>query len=395
VIRLDENVRTLQFDLIESVNGERIVKSLELMAENSKDIRFRCIHVSIHNASNPSSEIKTYKDATLVWKNHIIKIHPKDNEDFSSEIEYDKIVFEFNRELEDKRSFDEILNKFKLALKNKPDLKNIVKELPISTPESDKRLAPKPIEKVEFSMKRKFTILALVHGEFGKRKVKNLREKGPDYWVVESLELPSDLPTLIDNPQEYLPEKVSQADLVLALQENATAAQLIVNYVKLSGAKALLAPIDNSEWLPEGQKNQIQRQLASIGIESAFPRPFCVFEECGNPYLDEFSKHFGKPVFKIHWELDNVTSVEVIRGSPCGCSEFVAEKLKGIRVDEAVEIGGLAHHHYPCLAAMMREPDIDDTLMHKSGFMTKQAIDKEIEPYKKKHSTYLDPSGLK
>ena len=120
-----------------------------------------------------------------------------------------------------------------------------------------------------------------------------------------------------------------------------------------------------------------------------------MFEECGDPYLDEFAKFFGRPLFRVHWERDNVTDVEVVRGAPCGCSLFVAEKLKGVRVDEAPESAGLLHHHYPCLASMAREPDLDDTLMHKSGFAAKDAVDKEIQEYKKRHAGYLDPPGLK
>jgi len=47
------------------------------------------------------------------------------------------------------------------------------------------------------------------------------------------------------------------------------------------------------------------------------------------------------------------------------------------------------------LASKARIPDRDDTLMHKSGFMTKEAVDKQIEDYEKKHANYHDPSGLK
>ena len=38
---------------------------------------------------------------------------------------------------------------------------------------------------------------------------------------------------------------------------------------------------------------------------------------------------------------------------------------------------------------------LDDAFTHRSWYMTKEAVDKEIEPYKKKHETYLNLSKLK
>ena len=387
----------LLHDLREAASGEIIVRSLEFAASFFEDAQFQCIRVTTFLASRPSSEQKVFRNPTLIWNGVTIGVHTPEGEDFCAGTSHSQVVLEFGRELsvDETKAFGELLKQFDLILTEGAKSKKGAHDAlaPVSKGERDAVTAEAP--DVGFSEERKFRILALVHGEFGKRKVKHIRENGPSYWVVESIELPPDLPTLIDDPQEYLPDSVPHADLLLALQENANAAQLIVDYVMLSGAGALLAPIDNSEWLPEGQKNQIVRQLRSMGVGSAFPRPFCAFEECGNPYLDEFARHFGKPVFKVKWERGNVTEVEVVRGSPCGCSVFVADKLKGVRVDESVEAAGLAHHHYPCLAAMAREPDLDDTLMHKSGYMTKEAVDKEIEPYKRKHASYLDPSGMK
>ncbi len=389
--------RTLHHNLTKAVQGERIIKSLEIATKRLKDTYLHTVPIITHSASSKGFELKVFREPTLTWRGMNIKVTTSEQRDVAAIAPSDRVMFDFGRELtpEEVDAFGEVLNQLDVALKEKPETKGVTTKA--GTPSGPQRQESVKIEEevVEFSGERKYRILALVHGEFGKRKVKNIRERGPPHWVVEAIELPVDLPTVIDDPAEFLQKEVPKADLLLALQENANAAQLIVDYVKLSGAKALLAPVDTTEWLPEGQRNQIHRQLRALGVECAFPRPFCVFEECGNLYLDEFAKYFGKPVFKIQWDHDNVTDVQVVRGAPCGCSVFVADKLKGVRVDESPEIAGLAHHHYPCLASMTREPDLDDTLMHKSGFKTKEAVDKEIEPYKKKRASYLDPSGLK
>jgi len=68
--------------------------------------------------------------------------------------------------------------------------------------------------------------------------------------------------------------------------------------------------------------------------------------------------------------------------------------LKGVRVEEAVEKAGLSHHHYPCLCSMEMEDDLQDTLMHVSGLEIKKAVDSEIAEYRRKRTSYLDPSQL-
>jgi len=71
---------------------------------------------------------------------------------------------------------------------------------------------------------------------------------------------------------------------------------------------------------------------------------------------------------------DRVLSVEVLRDAPCGSARFVASVLPGVRVQEAAERGALRHHHHPCLASMEIVPDLNDTLMHLSGYIVRAAI---------------------
>ncbi len=394
---MNEKGSALHHDLKQPMAGDRLIRALEMAASGVSGVQFRVIPIVTYQISKSSTPIKVYRGASLALGHTIVKVGLPDLEDINASTIYDSVEFNLEREPteEERLLIEKLLVAFDESLLTLPDKdestirKNHEPKFNTEVPVTVKSA------NVNFSEKRKFRILSLVHGEFGNRKVKTIKEKGPAYWNVETIDLPTDLPALIDDPQEFLPKDVPEADLVLALQEDLNAAQLIVDFVQLSRAKALLAPVDNSEWMPEGQKNQIQKQLAEMGVASAFPRPFCVFEECGDPFLDEFAKYFGKPVLKIKWEKDNITDVQVVRGSPCGCTLFVIERLKGVRVDESVEIAGLAHHHYPCLASMTREPDLDDTLMHKSGYMTKEAVDKEIKEYKKRHASYIDPSGIK
>jgi hypothetical protein len=166
--------------------------------------------------------------------------------------------------------------------------------------------------------------------------------------------------------------------------------------VSKTRARALIAPIDNSEWMPLGQVNQIKPVLERWGVEYAFPRPFCSLTEVGTPAIDEFARRFGRPIIEIEsTDGKMVTVVRVSRGSPCGCTEFVAESVGGQRLDETVEKAALTHHHYPCLASMVIETDLNDTLMHASGFITKGVFDERVKRFLKKKIGYLDPSQFK
>lgn len=57
-------------------------------------------------------------------------------------------------------------------------------------------------------------ILVLQQRGSGEKKIVGLREFGGDQFSIETLSLPEDLPPVVDDAAEYLPEKI-EADLVL------------------------------------------------------------------------------------------------------------------------------------------------------------------------------------
>ena len=237
-------------------------------------------------------------------------------------------------------------------------------------------------------------ILAFVQGQYGHRIVEQLNKHGPEGWGIESLPIPDGLPPIIDEPEEFLPPHVPRADLLLSLTESRMAAQLVTALAKLSGAKAAIVPIDNPAWLPPGLKNQLKRDLSGIGVTCVFPKTFCTLTETSagfrghaesyqDDYIACFARRFGKPKLKITIDPQNRTILEVIveRGSPCGSTQFVAQKLVGMSLDEVVPQAGLIVHYYPCSASMQRE-QIDDSLfeplMNISGYVVNEDVEQQI-----------------
>lgn len=248
-----------------------------------------------------------------------------------------------------------------------------------------------------------FRLLAVTQGLWGERIADNLRCHAPSDWLVEVWAAPRIIPPVVDEPEDFLPPTLPAADLVLALGEVPGLAQIIPEVVRRTGARAVIAPIDRNESLPPGLVGQLRGWLGAMGVAAAFPKPFCsltcesynrtpLVTAYEDPLIRRFAEHFGRPVFRADVAQGKIERVEVVRDAACGCARHVAEGLAGTPVDQAVEAGGMLHHHYPCLASMNKDPDYHDTLMHVSGHFLQDALKDVIRPHLA--SAYLRPSSL-
>ncbi len=236
-------------------------------------------------------------------------------------------------------------------------------------------------------------ILAFMHDRYGMRIAENITARAPTDWVVDQLAAPRVLPPIIDDPLGFLPAKLPASDLILHLAETAQAAQLIPGLVTLSGAKVVIAPVDNEAWLPSGLRLQLRRELSALGAEIHFPQPFCSLETAAsgasepggmpNPILMEFTRYFGRPRLQLTLSADQQTIREVIveRGAPCGSSQYAAKRIAGMKVNDIVPQGGLICLHYPCLASMQPKTTEQgvETLMHTSGIIYNQSLQDAID----------------
>ena len=248
-------------------------------------------------------------------------------------------------------------------------------------------------------------ILAVITGDYGQRHVDNLRAHAPAGWVVGVWQAPAVLPPIVDYPEDYIPETLPDADLVLSLGEHRGVAELIPDVVHVSGATAVIAPVDREEWLPRGLARQLRGWLTETGVDCVTPKPFCSLTEthCNlrrhrvaydNRLIREFARWFGRPEFSIAVDPATrvIASAEVVRDACCGCARFVAARLEGVAADEAEHLAGLAHHHYPCLAGMVKDVDFSDTLMHVSGNILKDRVGEQVRPHK--HVAYIVPGKM-
>lgn len=222
-------------------------------------------------------------------------------------------------------------------------------------------------------------ILILTQGWYGERIAQHILKNKPEDWEVEVIKMTTSIPPVIDEPEDYIPGDIGDCQLLIVLSESPGTSSLIPDLAKASGAHSIIAPIDNSKWLPIGLKNSILESLSEDNIRAAFPKTFCTLDaNTGDRLIDEFAMRFGKPYIDVSLEGDKIMEVKVIRGSPCGCTHFVAQKLSGLGIDEAELRAGLLFHNYPCLASMENDQEYGDSLLHVSGYAMKDVVKKAL-----------------
>jgi hypothetical protein len=214
---------------------------------------------------------------------------------------------------------------------------------------------------------------------------------------LEVWQAPKVLPPVVDYPEDYLPEEFPPADLILSFAEIPGVAELLPDIAKLTGARGVVAAVDNEAWLPRGLARQLRGWLERKDVVCVTPKPLCSLTETAfgvklkewikydNQEIAAFARWFGKPELRITVDEDTkkISGVVVDRDAVCGCARFVAEGLVGVHVDDAEEKAGLLHHHYPCMASMLKDIDFNqDTLMHASGNILKRQVGEQVKPFK-------------
>jgi hypothetical protein len=191
---------------------------------------------------------------------------------------------------------------------------------------------------------------------------------------------PTELPPVVDEPEEFLPSTLPQADLLLSLAETAGLSDLAADLADLSGAQAVIAPIDRRAWLPTGLATQLKRRLERRRLGYAFPSPFCALRprRQAHPLINAFAERFGRPELSCSVVGDKVSACEIGREAPCGNTRYVANKLVGVHIGRAEEMAGLLHHYYPCLAEMGQAGHDSYPLLHSAAKITCSAVSRAL-----------------
>lgn len=206
-------------------------------------------------------------------------------------------------------------------------------------------------------------------------------------------------PDFIEEPEEYLPKSLPHVDFLLVVGIHQDLLSGLPEYLKNKDVLAVIVPIEDPSWLKAGLQMSILKEFEKVGIQAAFPKPFCALSKEYNEYnkigyyftkehdyIHEFIDYFkiGVPIVSFLLSKDG-KSIEdrcVIQSAPCGSTYYIVQKLKG----EYIENGELslnekiskAHHAYPCNASMDQDTILKDSLLHIGGYLIRNAIRREL-----------------
>jgi hypothetical protein len=228
-------------------------------------------------------------------------------------------------------------------------------------------------------------LFVLHQGHYGERILEHVRRFAPTSWSIDAWRAPSDLPPIVDAPLTFLPLDLPDAHMVLSLGEVVSVAQLVPGVAQRTGACSAIVPADNAAWLPDGLARQLRSELTEAGVTAVFPKPFCSLTQDSynvreqrvsydDPWIAEFARHFGCPVFDLVCDGGRITDIEVKRDTACGSARAVARELIGVDIEEAVQEAGLLHHHSPCSAAMRVDPSLGEPLIQVAGGLMREAV---------------------
>jgi hypothetical protein len=236
-------------------------------------------------------------------------------------------------------------------------------------------------------------LLLLSQGFYGQRIAGHLRAKAPENWQVSCWSVPAISEQIVDEPEKYLPVDEMSADLILHVSETPQSAQLLPAVVRKSGARSVIVAVDNSAWLPPGMRQQLRRELRGLSAAVVFAEPLCSLdtetagygesaEHYADEYISKFAACFGKPVLEAGVDGEGkIAAVTVLRGSPCGSTEYTAGRILGLDAAGAVPSCGLIALSYPCLASMKFTQTSHgiDTIMHNSGRIFNDSIARALQ----------------
>jgi len=202
------------------------------------------------------------------------------------------------------------------------------------------------------------------------RKGKNRRaiELFSRFFDVMVYEVERDLPALIDNPKDYLrlPEDF-RPDLIVSYLLHPDLNLELIRQASEKGVKTVII----SGGAKGGSYKQLRAEGEKFGVR-VFWDEIC----CATPKIENhpFFELFGGPEFEIEVEGGVIKDIKVKRSSFCGSTFYVAEKIRGLRIEEAPSKAGYYTQIFPCVASRGLTGGI-----HRAAYAHKRAVEKAIE----------------
>ena len=210
------------------------------------------------------------------------------------------------------------------------------------------------------------------------------------------------VPDFIEEPDIYLPKNLPSVDFLLVIGIHQDLLSALPEYIKDKDVKAVIVPVENPKWVPAGLQVQVLEDFERLGIQAAFPKPFCALSKVLNEYnktgfhlsskhnfINEFIDYFkiGEPIvsFLLSKDGESIEDTCIIQSAPCGSTYYICQQLKSkyfkngksgdLSLNERIS---KAHHAYPCNASMDQDSILKDSILHVGGYLIRNAIRREL-----------------
>ena len=253
-------------------------------------------------------------------------------------------------------------------------------------------------------------VAVLYNGEFGRTLIGNLINfsgfciscgdactlcKSGKYGMADDLvsiiEMPDPdtLDDFIDDVEPHIPPDIPEADVAIVVNVHPDIIFGLLPVLKEKGYRGIIGGSERPQELPLGLRTQLAEEAKRIDLEAAFAKPFCALvPDPAMPTIAAFMKkaHFGEPRIEILTQRsragkETILAANVIRSAPCGSTWYVAKRMTGLETDQPDlrERISEAHHAYPCTASMDQDPELKDTILHKAGYIIREAVEDAIK----------------
>jgi len=186
--------------------------------------------------------------------------------------------------------------------------------------------------------------VAIVRDEssYGERTYKTIKQTFET--VLINIESPSGV--FVDDIKldKKIVDKLSKFDIIITYIKQADMTLEIVETLHKKVSWIIIGI-----WKGEGFKKQLLK-YENVSV----PDVLCELEKNDNQAYNEFVSKFGKPKIKINCQNEKIADIEVLRSSPCGATNFIANDLIGKNVEGSANLAGLRVQHYPCKGHRLR-----------------------------------------
>lgn len=140
--------------------------------------------------------------------------------------------------------------------------------------------------------------------------------------VVEVVDVPAVLPYLLEAPASFVPDSIPQHDVLLAICVHDQIFLEALRTCPRWGTRAVVVPLEAPGWTTPATHREAEEICHKLGVEIAFPKPFCALNPAPGTVLADFRRRFrvGMPEVSVDVEDGVVAAVRVDVSAACGAT---------------------------------------------------------------------------